>query len=101
MATRLFIRLSLICRERGISLQIAFVVGENRFFPSASPTNLLNRRMAEILGRFELFFLQEIIDVHWKANNVDEEFRALQTIVDELQGQRSTVLLADFNADCS
>jgi deoxyribonuclease-1-like protein len=41
------------------------------------------------------------IGVHLKPDNVYNEFRSLRTVINELKGKSSIILLGDFNADCS
>ena len=41
------------------------------------------------------------VGVHFKPENVFNEFRYLRTVIDELKSTSPLVLLGDFNADCS
>lgn len=42
-----------------------------------------------------------LVGVHLKPENVEKEFRALRTVIDQFKDQSSVIVLGDFNADCS
>jgi endonuclease/exonuclease/phosphatase family metal-dependent hydrolase len=89
-------RLVYLYRQKSSQIQIL-----SSYVYNGSVSKMFERQPFILHMKLSSFGQIIFLGVHFKPDNVYNEFRYLRTVIDELKEKSSIVILGDFNADCS